>query len=138
MKSNFEIKINKEIRDYTESILLGLSLRQSIFSILACAVACGIYFLFKERLGTEVTSWLCMLGAAPFAALGFIRFQGMYTEDIIKVAFSSLVLSTRNLINNPFNLYYTILEPTIIQSRKESINHDKKLRKIKKVKQREN
>lgn len=138
MKSNFEIKINKEIRDYTESILLGLSLRQSIFSILACAVACGIYFLFKERLGTEVTSWLCMLGAAPFAALGFIRFQGMYTEDIIKVAFSSLVLSTRNLINNPFNLYYTLLEPTIIQSRKESINHDKKLRKIKKVKQREN
>ena len=138
MKSNFEIKINKEIRDYTESILLGLSLRQSIFSILACAVACGIYFLFKERLGTEVTSWLCMLGAAPFAALGFIRFQGMYTEDIIKVAFSSLVLSTRNLINNPFNLYYTLLEPTIIQSRKESINHDKKLRKIKKAKQREN
>ena len=138
MKSNFEIKINKEIRDYTESILLGLSLRQSIFSILACAVACGIYFLFKERLGTEVTSWLCMLGAAPFAALGFIRFQGMYTEDIIKVAFSSLVLSTRNLINTPFNLYYTILEPTIIQLRKESINHDKKLRKIKKVKQREN
>lgn len=138
MKSNFEIKINKEIRDYTESILLGLSLRQSIFSILACGVACGIYFLFKERLGTEVTSWLCMLGAAPFAALGFIRFQGMYTEDIIKVAFSSLVLSTRNLINNPFNLYYTLLEPTIIQSRKESINHDKKLRKIKKAKQREN
>ena len=138
MKSNFEIKINKEIRDYTESILLGLSLRQSIFSILACGVACGIYFLFKERLGTEVTSWLCMLGAAPFAALGFIKFQGMYTEDIIKVAFCSFVLSTRNLINNPFNLYYTLLEPTIIQSRKESINHDKKLRKIKKVKQREN
>ena len=138
MKSNFEIKINKEIRDYTESILLGLSLRQSIFSILACAVACGIYFLFKERLGTEVTSWLCMLGAAPFAALGFIKFQGMYTEDIIKVAFCSFVLSARNLINNPFNLYYTLLEPTIIQSRKESINHDKKLRKIKKAKQREN
>ena len=27
MKSNFEIKINKEIRDYTESIFFGLSLR---------------------------------------------------------------------------------------------------------------
>ncbi len=138
MKSNFEIKINKEIRDYTESILLGLSLRQSIFSILACGIACTIYFLCKERLGTEITSWLCMLGAFPFAALGFIKFQGMYTEDIIKVAFSSFALSTRNLINCPFNLYYTLLETNIIQSRKESINHDKKLRKIKKVKQREN
>lgn len=134
MKSNFEIKINKEIRDYTESILLGLSLRQTIFSILAC----GLYFLFKERFGTEVSSWLCMLGAAPFAALGFIRFQGMYTEDIVKMAISSFVLSTRNLINVPFNLYYEILEPFINQSRKESIVHDKKLRKIEKAQQRKN
>lgn len=138
MKSNFEIKINKEIRDYIESIFFGLSLRQTIFSILACAVACGLYFLCKDRLGTEMTSWLCMLGAAPFAALGFIRFQGMYTEDIVKVAISSFVLSTRNLINVPFNLYYEILEPFINQSRKESIVYDKKLRKIKKAKQRKN
>ena len=138
MKSNFEIKINKEIRDYTESILLGLSLRQTIFSILACAVACGLYFLFKERLGTEFTSWLCMLGAAPFAAFGFIRFQGMYTEDIVSMAISSIALSTRNLINVPFNLYYEILESFINQSRKESIVYDKKLRKIEKAQQRKN
>ena len=138
MKSNFEIKINKEIRDYTESILLGLSLRQTIFSILACAVACGLYFLFKERLGTEVTSWLCMLGATPFAAFGFIRFQGMYTEDIVKTVFNSLLLSSRDLINKPFNLYDEVFEPMIKQSRKESIVHDKKLRKIEKAEQRKN
>ena len=136
MKSNFEIKINKEIRDYTESIFFGLSLRQSIFSIIACAIACGLYFLFKDQLGTEMTSWLCMLGAAPFATFGFVRFQGMYTEDIVKMAISSFVLSTRNLINAPFNLYYEILEPVIKQSRKESIVHDKKLRKIEKAQQR--
>lgn len=138
MKSNFEIKINKEIRDYTESIFLGLSLRQSIFSIIACIIACGLYFLFKERFGTEVTSWLCMLGAAPFAAFGFIRFQGMYTEDIVRTAISSFMLSAKNLINTPINLYYEILEPTIKQSRKESIVHDKKLRKIEKAQQRKN
>ena len=138
MKSSFEIKINKEIRDYTESIFFGLSLRQSIFSIIACAIACGLYFLFKERFGTEVTSWLCMLGAAPFAAFGFIKFQGMYTEDIVKMAISSFALSTRNFINVPFNLYYEILEPFINQSRKESIVHDKKLRKIEKAQQRKN
>ena len=138
MKSNFEIKINKEIRDYTESILLGLSLRQTIFSILACAIACGLYFLFKERFGTEVTSWLCMLGAAPFAAFGFIRFQGMYTEDIVKTVFNSLLLSSRDLINKPFNLYNEVFEPMIKRSRKESIVHDKKLRKVKKAEQRKN
>ena len=138
MKSNFEIKINKEIRDYTESIFFGLSLRQSIFSIIACIIACGIYFLFNDKLGTEMTSWLCMLGAAPFAALGFIRFQGMYTEDIVKTALYSFLLSSTNLINKPFDLYEEIFNSIINQSRKESIVHDKKLRKIEKAKQRKN
>lgn len=138
MKSNFEIKINKEIRDYTESIFFGLSLRQSIFSIIACIIATGIYFLFNDKLDTEMTSWLCMLGAAPFAALGFIRFQGMYTEDIVKMALYSFLLSSTNLINKPFDLYEEIFNSIINQSRKESIVHDKKLRKIEKAKQRKN
>ena len=138
MKSNFEIKINKEIRDYTESIFFGLSLRQSIFSIIACIIATGIYFLFNDKLGTEMTSWLCMLGAAPFAAFGFIRFQGMYTEDIAKTALYSFLLSSTNLINKPFNLYEELFNTIINQSRKESIVHDKKLRKIEKAKQRKN
>ena len=138
MKSNFEIKINKEIRDYTESIFFGLSMRQSIFSILACVVASILYFSFSSLLGMEITSWLCMLGAAPFAAFGFIRFQGMYTEDIVKSVFNSLLLSSRDLINKPFNLYDEVFEPMIKQSRKESIVHDKKLRKIKKAEQRKN
>lgn len=138
MKSNFEIKINKEIRDYTESIFFGLSLRQSIFSIIACIIATGIYFLFNDKLSTEMTSWLCMLGAAPFAALGFIRFQGMYTEDIVKTALYSVLLSSTNLINKPFNLYEELFNTIINQSRKESIVHDKKLRKIEKAKQRKN
>lgn len=138
MKSNFEIKINKEIRDYTESIFFGLSLRQSIFSIIACIIATCIYFLFNDKLGTEMTSWLCMLGATPFAALGFIRFQGMYTEDIVKPALYSFLLSSTNLINKPFNLYEEIFNSIINQSRKESIVHDKKLRKIEKAKQRKN
>lgn len=138
MKSNFEIKINKEIRDYTESIFFGLSLRQSIFSIIACIIATCIYFLFNDKLGTEMTSWLCMLGAAPFAALGFIRFQGMYTENIVKTALYSFLLSSTNLINKPFDLYEEIFNSIINQSRKESIVHDKKLRKIEKAKQRKN
>lgn len=39
-----EVKINREIRNYTEAMFFGLSLRQFIFSILACGVAVGIYF----------------------------------------------------------------------------------------------
>jgi len=65
-----EVKINKEIRNYTESMFFGLSLRQFIFSVLACSVAVGLYFLLRPRFGTETLSWVCILGAFPFAAMG--------------------------------------------------------------------
>ena len=55
-----EVKINREIRNYTESMFFGLSLRQFIFSVLACGVAVGLYFLLKPHLGTETVSEFLM------------------------------------------------------------------------------
>ena len=42
-----EVKINREIRNYTEAMFFGLSMRQFIFSACACVVAAGLYFLLK-------------------------------------------------------------------------------------------
>ena len=55
-----EVKINREIRNYTESMFFGLSLRQFIFSVLACGVAVGLYFLLRPYVGTETVSWVCI------------------------------------------------------------------------------
>ena len=66
-----EVKINREIRNYTESMFFGLSMRQFIFSVLACGVAVGLYFILRPYFGVETLSWMCILGAAPFAMLGF-------------------------------------------------------------------
>ncbi len=71
-----EVKINREIRNYTESMFFGLSMRQFIFSILACGVAVGLYFLLRPYFGVETLSWVCILGASPFAMLGFITYHG--------------------------------------------------------------
>ena len=46
-----EVKINREIRDYTESMFFGLSMRQFFFSIAAIAVAIALYFLLKPYVG---------------------------------------------------------------------------------------
>ena len=70
-----EVKINREIRNYTESMFFGLSMRQFIFSILACGVAVGLYFLLRPYFGVETLSWVCILGASPFAMLGFITYH---------------------------------------------------------------
>lgn len=48
-----EIKINREIREYTEAMYFGLSLRQFICAVLACGVAVGLYFLLRPHMGME-------------------------------------------------------------------------------------
>lgn len=101
-----EVKINKEIRNYTESMYFGLSLRQFIFSIIACISAIGFYFIFKPYFGLETLSWLCILSASPFAALGFIRYNGMTAEQFIWVWIKSEILMPRQFKFESFNLYW--------------------------------
>ena len=107
-----EIKINREIRNYTESMFFGLLLRQFIFSVLACGVAVGLYFLLKPHLGTETVSWVCILGAAPFAALGFVKYNGMTAEKFLW-AFKSEFLMLKKLVFHSTNTYYELFKRSI-------------------------
>ena len=69
-----EVKINKEIQRYQESILFGLSLRQMVFALLAIGVAVGAYFGLKPLIGAAEVGWVCMLAAFPFAMCGFFTY----------------------------------------------------------------
>jgi riboflavin transporter FmnP len=122
---HLEVKINREIRDYTESMFFGLSLRQFVFSILAVIVAVGIYFGLRGFLGTETVSWMCILGAAPFAALGFIKYHGMTAERFAWAYLKSEFLVPRKLGFCATNVYYEALKPIIaIHQKKEYLRHD--------------
>lgn len=105
-----EIKINKEIQNYTETIFFGLSMRQFIFSILACGVAVLLYFLLREHFGIETLSWVCILGAVPFGILGFVNYNGMTAEQFIIAWIKSEILMPKVLYFRPENFYDEILK----------------------------
>lgn len=100
-----EVKINREIRNYTEAMFFGLSLRQFIFSVLACGVAVGIYFLLRPYVGTETVSWMCILGAAPFALLGFVKYNGMTAEKFMWAWIKSEALIPKKLCFHSTNRF---------------------------------
>jgi len=126
-KNYMEVKINKEIRNYTESMFFGLSMRQFIFSVLAVAVAVVLYFVLKPIVGMETVSWVCILGAAPFAALGFITYHGMTAEKFLWAWIKSEILMPKRLTFRPTNLYYEALKDEYMKSEKEVFKkHDKK------------
>ncbi len=116
-----EVKINREIREYTESVFFGLSLRQCAFSALAILAAIGLYFLLAPlNLGIEMLSWMCILGAAPFAALGFVTYHGMTAEQFIWAWVKSELLTPKRLIYTPQNLYHALLSSPVREKRSRS------------------
>lgn len=124
-ETDMEVKINREIRNYTESMFFGLSLRQFIFSVLACGVAVGLYFLLRPYVGTETVSWVCILGAAPFAALGFVKYNGMTAEKAIYAWIKSEFLMPKKLVFHSTNVYYELMKPSIEQKQKDHFRESK-------------
>ena len=115
-----EVKINREIRNYSESMFFGLSLRQCVFSVLAMAVAVALYFALKPYVGLETVSWMCILGAAPFAALGFIAYHGMTAERFLWAWLRSELIEPRFLRSEPVhNIYYDALNSVVEAHEKE-------------------
>lgn len=108
-----EVKINKEIRNYTESMFFGLSIRQFLFSVLACGVAVGLFFLLRGRFGTETLSWMCILGASPFAVMGFVRYNGMTAEQFVWAWVKSQFLMPKKILFVPENLYYEAVKQAL-------------------------
>ena len=106
-----EVKINREIRDYMESMFFGLPLRQFVFSFVAVIVAICIYFFLKPYFSTETVSWMCVLGAAPFAALGFIKYNnGMTAERFLWAWLRSEFIIPKRLTFRATNIYYEAIK----------------------------
>ena len=106
-----EVKINREIKNYTESVFFGLSLRQFIFSVLGITTAILLYIFLKPILGTEITSWVCILGVLPFAAFGFVKYNGMNCEQLIKAWYVSEIKTPKVLTYKRTNTFYEIVKP---------------------------
>lgn len=128
-----EVKINKEIRQYSEKIFFGLSLRQFICSALACILAVGIYFIFKPILNnTGTVSWLCMAGAVPFALIGFVRYNGMTAEQFVMAWIKSEILTPKRLVFKPNNYYLDMYRQS-----ERNIKSNKRKKHLKKNKKQE-
>src|SRR5574344_792538 len=115
-----EVKINREIRNYTESIFFGLSLRQFICAILGCGMAVLMYFV-AGSINKEITSWLCILGALPFVGLGFFKYNGMPLEKFLIAFIRSEILIPRELKFESENIYYEALIPYFENKKREEI-----------------
>lgn len=71
------IEINKDIDRYKESVAMGLTAKQLIFSAASIAAGGGIVLLLYSYIGLTASVYVAIPVAAPIALGGFYSFNGM-------------------------------------------------------------
>ena len=105
-----EVRINKEVRNYQESLFFGLSLRQFLFALLAVGVAVGVHFGLRPVLGNSEIGWG-----------GFFQYNGMNLEQFLLAFFRSEFLAPKRLVFKSENMYAKLMAHSSV---KEALNLD--------------
>lgn len=79
------IEINKNIDNYKESVVLGLSARQLVYSILSVVAGGGIVLLLYRHVGLTVSTYIAIPVVAPIAMTGFYSYHGMTFVEMMKL-----------------------------------------------------
>ena len=79
------IEINKNIDNYKESVVLGLSARQLVYSVLSVVAGGGIVLLLYRYVGLTVSTYIAIPVVAPIAMTGFYSYHGMTFVEMMKL-----------------------------------------------------
>ena len=71
------IEINKDIDRYKESVVMGLTAKQLLFSVASVAAGGGIVLLLYSHISLTASVYVAIHVAAPIALGGFYSFNGM-------------------------------------------------------------
>jgi len=79
---SIEVRIPKEITEYQEKIIFGMSVRQLICLSSAVVLSIGTYILLTSVLGLSmnVASYVIVIESLPLMAIGFLRKNGLTFE----------------------------------------------------------
>lgn len=77
------IEINKDIDRYKESVVMGLTAKQLVFSVASVAVGGSIVLLLYRYIGLTPSVYIAMPVVAPIALGGFYTFNGMSFYEVM-------------------------------------------------------
>ena len=77
------IEINKDIERYKESVVMGLTAKQLIYSVVSIVVGGGIVLLLYPYIGLTPSVYVAVPVVAPIALGGFYSYNGMGVYEVM-------------------------------------------------------
>lgn len=118
---SIEVRIPKEIKEYKEKIIFGLSLRQLISVSIAGIVCLSTYFLTKPFLGSNLASDIIIIEAMPIFAFGFIKVRGLNFEEYAVIFLKHKLGRNKRTYENKLSIEYI---------KNENIENSKEVKKV--------
>lgn len=116
------IEINKDIDKYQETVALGLTAKQLLFSVASVVVGGGLVLLLYRYVGLTMAAYIAIPVVAPIALGGFYSYNEMSFYEVMKkkwyFAFQNRAL-----------LYNSTENESVIEEYKQSLRTDKKRKK---------
>ncbi|MBO6309966.1 MAG: PrgI family protein [Oribacterium sp.] len=76
--------IPQDVTEYKEQFFFGLTTRQIVCVVLMLALAIPSFLFLRGIIRTDILMYLLVFEAAPLAAVGFFKYNGMGFEIIAK------------------------------------------------------
>ncbi|MDR1150172.1 MAG: PrgI family protein [Clostridiales bacterium] len=86
-----EVKIPKEITEYREKIIFGMSIRQLICTLIAALISIITFFSIRKYIGSDLAGYLVLVEAMPVMGIGFLRVNGFSFEKYLAIILSHLL-----------------------------------------------
>lgn len=114
------IEINKDIDRYQESVAMGLTAKQLVFSVASVICGGGIVLLLYRYIGLTGSAYVAIPVVAPIALGGFYSYNGMSFYDVMRRKFQMM------FCNRALPYISTEGEPMIKEYEMELANNEKK------------
>lgn len=81
-----QIQVNKNLDEYRDDFYKGLTLKQTVLSVLTVVVGTGVFLVFHKVCGIGQTTalYLSFPVALPVAVSGFLKIHGMTFSEYLK------------------------------------------------------
>lgn len=134
---SLETRIPKEIHDYREKIVFGLSARQlaALGAAAAVVLATGLPLYYLAGIDLKILEYILILEAMPIIAVGFIRHKGLPFEKYARIYLNHR-FGEKRLIYKTDVSFLTSLYPVAPDRRKEGAGRREISRKERKRRKR--
>lgn len=112
------VRIPKEIREYKEKLIWGLTVRQLVCIVLGLGICIPIYIYGRKYISEDIISWIVILIILPFAGIGFIKRNGMTFEKYMLTMFKFYFLFPTKTIYKTNNYFRELQEQYKKEQRK--------------------